>query len=748
MTCHTRHIFSVMALTACLSACNDDATTPLYTVGAADNAIVLRAGLNEGGNGVTNRALANPDANHSKHESLSPITKIALRIDGVWKEHSPEIVRQATTATIGNFVADTNEKHREVTFTDAERLYWDDYGTADPANMPDVADNGRDRGLDIYGVAVNNITTAPAKITSSSTATESEWTAYPWSVYDGSVGATPSGDIDQSSGWSTLDLLTSNNVKWDADDAKDNAYKFKDRNAGKLLEFTHAMSKITVTLTAGEGFPEYTTSPTNAHFAEAPTVTLLGFNYKGTIDVVSGTPTPADGAVANIKTQCIEGGAPHTAKYDALVFPGNTFDDATRILKLNADGNIYYVTAKEINTAMEADVGHQETAKFLRGYNYHIKVTVNKTGIKVSATVKDWDTVEAAEVSPVINVGTTFTGTGGAAPTGFTAFDFFRSASQPYEHSPSPNLLKEYSADSGLKENNFYEPEAVVSAPSSGDTKTTPWTFDKALYWPNHYTHYHFRGVWPKTVTTADASYTNATYDWKAPRVRMNSANDAQVIDIKNVAYQKEDFPSDLLIGMPELSSGTQCTNDDHTKVNQSQYGICATEGLVTLNFRYVMSQVEVQLSTSDVEIDKVKIGADTKVEIVGLATQGEVRLGDREVIASTTMSDYILDDTTDAFTRHSAIVPQILPYTTPGASGNARFKITVNNDDGTTDIYYADIFPILKKDSSSEKVAPNGKWESGVHYVYHLKLTKTLIKASATITDWVTVQAAENVWF
>ena len=95
---------------------------------------------------------------------------------------------------------------------------------------------------------------------------------------------------------------------------------------------------------------------------------------------------------------------------------------------------------------------------------------------------------------------------------------------------------------------------------------------------------------------------------------------------------------------------------------------------------------------------------------------------------------------------RHSAIVPQVLTFTNAGASTNTRFKITVTNGDGTTDVYYADINPIKKADGT-DLVAPKGKWESGVHYKYNLKLTKSEIKVSATITDWTTVNAAEDVW-
>jgi hypothetical protein len=47
-----------------------------------------------------------------------------------------------------------------------------------------------------------------------------------------------------------------------------------------------------------------------------------------------------------------------------------------------------------------------------------------------------------------------------------------------------------------------------------------------------------------------------------------------------------------------------------------------------------------------------------------------------------------------------------------------------------------------------STKIAPNGKWESGQHYVYNLKLSKTQVTVSASLTDWKKVEANENVWF
>jgi hypothetical protein len=62
--------------------------------------------------------------------------------------------------------------------------------------------------------------------------------------------------------------------------------------------------------------------------------------------------------------------------------------------------------------------------------------------------------------------------------------------------------------------------------------------------------------------------------------------------------------------------------------------------------------------------------------------------------------------------------------------------------------VYYADVAPVKVKAlgaSTSEAVTA---WESGTHYVYNLKITKTEIKATASLTDWKTVEASEEVWF
>lgn len=741
-----------------LTACN---TRLVPSVDQADNAIVLRAGISEGPAGVQTKAVDNPDANHDVdgtygggHLLFTQGTYARLRVDGIWKKTGAGEavdVKQITTIQLGARSSETGngQLHNLVSSYDP-MLYWDDYGTADPLN----ATVGRTRGLEIYGVAVDGYKTSetfslPSEL---NLAADGNWTSLSWTL-----------EANQKvNDWKNKDLLISNNVKYSETSANDNAYKFESRADGKLIEFTHAMSKVTFILTAGEGFPVADDKPI---FESTPDVTLTSrkagdsttpewAQTTGTVNVETGVVTLPDSPVPSSFSLHHANTDAGTKKVtlDALIFPRSEFADRANesspyptVARIEADGNVYYITTEKIREAIAAahTAGkHGESCVTEPGKNYVFKVTINKTEIKVTATVKDWITVESEEVPPVINVSANWGTTTGASSV--DGFSFYRSLS----------LDNGYSDGFSANANGYFAAEAKATKPG---TPTDQWPFVDGssnlikLYWPTHNTHYQFRGVWPNTsVLTTDTE--------TAPHVRNESS--VQVIDIKNVAYSTtNNYPSNLMIARPEFGLDTdgitpldpECTNSDHTHKHLYSDGICATEGLITLNFRYVMSQVEVVLSTSDGgSTDHVNIGANTVVEIVNVANEGYVKLGDRTVVPSTTKGNYTLDAVSgegNELKRHSAIVPQTLTFSEAGASTNVRFKITVTNNDDTQDIYYADINPI-KKAHSEAMIAPNGKWESGVHYKYSLKLTKTEIKVTATITDWVTVDAEEDIWF
>lgn len=706
-----RHnIFAAIAGMGLLASCSSDIfVLPAYTVGEADNAIVLHAGISEGGAGVATRALT--DDHHGKHTPFSGGTAIALRVDGTWTDHSPAVVRQKTVATLGEPSGADNRHNALTAYT--PQLYWDDYGTADPAN----ATTGRTQGLDIYGAAIDSKTALPTTLASLD-ATQSTWTGLAWRVAkaDEPTVVDAKQVIDQTAGWTDYDLLVSNNVKYVAPPAASNAYVFTERSDGKLLEFTHAMTKVTVNLTAGEGFPRTTAAdPATAYFEAAPTVTLLGFNYTGTVNVEDKTSTPTPATTANIKMHLAKGGATHTATYDALVFPGNTITNVATdyILQFNADGNVLNVSGKKLYEKMTA-LSHGYVLK--QGVHYILNITVNKTGIDVVATIADWDTVEAAEESPQIMVKQVYGHTG----TAFAHdFDFFRSTTKASGY--SKDAYVGYSAD------------------------PVTYTFHDPLYWPDHQTHYFFRGVYPRVQTASESG-------WIPTANVTGSTAAASAIAVQNAPYAVGTYPSDLAIGWPRTDG--DASDDETCKVHASTSGICATEGEIRMNFRYVMSQVEVRLKSTATGAGQIAMTKDnTKVEIIGGYSKARIKLSDglHDSYSDADKSLYALSNLSTPesgflVTSRDAIVPQEI-------GDEVKFRIIVTTDDGgtptdpsddKTDVYECKVKSI-KETSTSSAIT---EWQHGKHYIYVLDINKTAINTTVTLTDWETVEASDDVWF
>lgn len=716
------HYLYIAALTF-LIACSSEERITTDSNEDPSGPIELSAGIVEGSTKATTRSGA--EDNHANHQALTSDTKLALRVSGTWTEHgeSPYAVVKTTTATVG---AETSSGSKHNSLTCSPLLYWDDYGSADPAN----ATTGRTEGLTIYGAAINGKTIAPSV---------SDWTALSWTL--------PANQTASESTPADKDLLISNNIKAGTGDG---TYKFDSRTSGKLLEFTHALSKITVNLNANNGF-------TDGVFASDPEVKLTSNNAStsyaewayttGTINITTGAVSSQSNPAVITMWQAVSAPDGYDITKEALVMPGSQFsaDDAI-IARINADGNIYYVTAEKIRTAISASHASEGAYSTEAGKNYIINVTVNKTDIVVTATVANWTNISADEVAPVINVSGDLGGS--AVISADKTFSFYRSS--------FPNINLGYSYDESLKENNYYKEESVLGYTHS----TTTWTMSPVLYWPNHNTHYQFRAVWPRTVTTT-------TGDEDKPRVvrevSIGQTSEYQLIKVHNEAYTPDHFPSDLMIARPDVPNGYQnCGNNEvgHQKVNLYTNGICAREGTINLKFKYMMAQVEVILTTTDTDYDKVKLDGAI-VELVNVHKTGSVKLGDMEVITTgtsplsnpvlDTFGDYTLDYNSTSTHYHSAIVPQPLRFTEPLADGNLKFRIKIMNaaGDAVDDIYYADIKPIsVKVTSSSDAAAPVTNWESGKHYVYTLHLSKTEIKVTATLANWTEVTASQTVWF
>jgi len=326
----------------------------------------------------------------------------------------------------------------------------------------------------------------------------------------------------------------------------------------------------------------------------------------------------------------------------------------------------------------------------------------------MTATVTNWDTVESAVVTPKVNL-TVGVGEGkkDATPSYFTGFNLWLSES---------------------KSNGYGS--ASAATPTGTPDGTTNWDFATPLYWENHNKHYHFRGIYP--VGT--------------PVITDDKGN--QAVEVSNAAYDSDKFPSNFLMGMPEVADDETCGSTNHTPVKMSENGICAREAAINLNFRYMMSQVEVNL-TSTTTKDNAKVDlTNVKVELDNVCIDGKIMLSDRSPVVTTDNKIYELPGTSSTH-YHGIIIPQPLKV---GTTNKVRFKITIYSDAAkkkVEDVYYADVAPIkVKVANSTDAAEATDAWKSGVHYVYNLNLTKTEIKATATLTDWKTVEASEDVWF
>ena len=636
-------------------------------------------------------------------QKLENGTQVRLRASGFWEFASPkDSIIKYTTALIKD-----EDKDGGLNYENSVPFYWDDFGAGDPKNAEHTA-----HGITVLGVAVNGLTAAPE------IENENEWKELSWPLVDGSNGVNA---IEK-------DIIISNNLK------KKNTCKFAEKSTPKNLDFIHPLSKITFNIKAGEGFP---VEKGNTKFENDPVLVLSKSNEFAKVDeeanryvlatgkikiedgvaesdgtmssvVVGTTSTPNSSTVSVIK--------------QALVYPNTQLgtDDTDIIAALKVDENVYYIKAAEIHAAMntydsEATVKHNGY-KTLPGVNYIIKITVNKTGVRFTASVTDWDNVEAANVDPEIDVTTHIgaNGKGTEAPDYFTSYALWRST----------NIINDYQHESTLS--------------GGAIDGNSVWTASQQLYWPDHNTHYHLRGIFPHLDDNM-----------------VEKLNDEQVVKVSNDACTestvKNTFPCNFMIGMPEFGDADyMCKSELHASKDMRTEGICARSSAINLNFRYVMSQVEVELTSNpDTEAKDYVDLTNSKVYLVNVGNDGAIKLSDRSAICTDGGNKSFLLPNTSGKNFRGIIIPQTLVNDDAQKSNKVRIKIEVYDKDDPNvleDVYYADVAPIEK--SADNLAAPNGKWEAGVHYKYTLKITKTKINATATLTDWQKVDASTEVWF
>lgn len=602
----------------------------------------------------------------------------ALADDGLnYKGTDKAVVKYCTSFGTAQATS-TTENPVEITGTNIR--YWEDA-------------HARSSKLSVWAVAVPSVTTDKWHSSVTGWGSTEQATTIDWTISNAQTSTTIGNE----------DLCFSNNI------AGDNTMRYSNQQSlkfdqGKLI-FYHALSKITVKLVPGDGFKkdgtDFKFDGTSAS-GYAP-VTMKGFNLKGTFNVANGefSSTSSNGDITSM-------GVVSTSNTDgyvlsSLVMPGTSLGNSTNTaLEFSFDGNAYTVSSETIAASLRSALGQGAGTDVTleAGKNYILKFTINKTGIKLVATIGAWQDVEGTSYSPLININYAYGHTGTEFAKGFSFY------------------MKETSETNFTKGTDVTY-DASAEAPARNYSLTTP------LYWPNHNTHYYFRGIYPTvgaTNGTPEGNVTNTT------------------VTVSNAAYSSGTFPSDLMIGYPRTENDAAA---DETCKTHSLAGICATEGDIRMNFLYAMSQVEVilksELETDMPETAKVTLNGNSGVDILNGYTSGSIALmtgvatgtGDKAIWP---MAGGVYNSETQQYDVNNAIVPQSLT--------GLKFRIKVEGGNGTFDYYEATIADILVGGSTITE------WEPGKHYTYTLNITKTGIKITATLKDWETVTSDNNhIW-
>ena len=310
----------------------------------------------------------------------------------------------------------------------------------------------------------------------------------------------------------------------------------KENREGLSIPYTHAMSKFTIVVVAGEGF--------EADDLNNATVTLKDMNKVGTFTAPTSTVEATGTTDVRMYANAVTTTEGKTSRaYEAVSVPlvSLTTDKLLATIN-NVDGNNYEVYLTDAILTAWTD-GIKEN-KSQSGINYKLTITLKKQTITVVATLADWTDVSAtgtgeinftADVKTIDKVNDT-------SLKGGDSFSLWRTADK-----------KNFGAIATTAE---YDGSKFVNTP--------------AIYWANGSTSYYFRALAKKT--------------------------DSKTLDAVTTFEANQDI--DLLWGTTAAHKGYLADNTEVPYAEGA--AINPRTGNVPLVFKHAMSKVVISLETTN----------------------------------------------------------------------------------------------------------------------------------------------------
>ena len=259
-----------------------------------------------------------------------------------------------------------------------------------------------------------------------------------------------------ATGIKTSDLLWSKTLK-------PVEYKHAVLDRGKLtIPYTHAMSKFTVVVVAGDGF--------KADDLTGASVMLHDMNVTGTF-----TSPTADVSATKTENVTMFGNEKDGNQriFEAIVVPTTSLAENKHLATITMAGNTYKVNISGAMLTTWAD--GIENAASKSGVNYQLTVELKKQTINVSATLANWNTVKA-------------TGEGEIQFDGN-----FADLGSNYENVIADDSFALWMAKAGDE----FGTDAATTVTYNADAKR--FTNNTAIYWPDGTTKFKFRALAEQT---------------------------------------------------------------------------------------------------------------------------------------------------------------------------------------------------------------------------------------------------------
>jgi len=623
----------------------------------------------------------------SKDNPTNVVMQIKSQKKGSTGDNNVRVTRTMATALADNTYDDTS--YSTLSFNKAYKRYWDDA-------------YGRDAELSVYAIAVPGKTTDSKAEEDKLTASEnSTWSSkelshtVDWTVSTAQTNTTLADE----------DLIFSNNI------SGDNKMKFKltDSNdedgAGTFdsgnLNFTHALSRITINLKRGAGFSGENTF----QFATGTNVSLNAMPVGGTLDLASGEWTTTSTATVSsmYEASAITGSA--TNEYTdynlmAQVLPGKIYtdDDVNKELSFTIDGNLYTISSDMMFDALNVAAVKDKVTKLTdtnitleKGLNYTFNITVNKTGVNVTASIQDWTPITAENLD--------------------LTNDNIKVSVYDTENSR-------------ISDSDFELYRSVVDNEGNSDGTYAP-RGNATWYYQDNQTYYNFRSTSNVTSLNSDSTFAmtagSTDYQWGAPlKADAITAGKTPKYDTKN-GY------NDLIFGKIGATSST---------INMTQF--------------HMMSQVTVKLTSEpkDDKDDNQKVDlTGSKVYITRINKDGEVLMATGKITSSNQPADLEMTPATNttSYIYNMSVVPQTLVR---GTSDEDYIGIRIETASGKSVYYYEKLSDVKASDATTSQNNTTGKsisyWYPGHHYKYVFNILKTGVNGvTASLVGWTTVTGA-----